>query len=232
MAIKGILGTETLTDIFNTLHTWTMSGLILLITPDHRGVIYIARGKPIDAAIVCAANHAIVAQGEHALRQLTMWSGADYRFLENAAVCNRPVRILHVEAHTTNDLGRYTTLTLDTYIQLSLTGLSAQESRPLEMRHWRIIGALGEVRALRELSACTGITMPEVVRTVGALLGQGLVEFAQEELGEDMSEPIRQHSPLHERAMGERRAASGEQSPNERAMSQSSRLNNAHRIRK
>jgi hypothetical protein len=239
MALKGTLGKETLADLFNTLHTWTMSGLIVLITPDHRGVIYIARGKPIDAAIICVADHAIVAQGEHALHQVMAWSGATYRFLENPAVSTRPVRITagaqtphNTLRHDSARLGEWITLTLDTQIQLSLAGLSEQASQPLEMRHWRVIGALGEARALRELSARTGIAMPEVVRTVGELLRQGLVEFAREELREDMPKLIRQHVPLREQAMGEPHTAVAGQSPNERAMSRSGRLNIAQRVRK
>jgi hypothetical protein len=240
MALKGTLGNKTLVDIFNTLHTWTMSGLIVLITPNHRGVIYISRGKPIDSVIICATDHAIVAQGEHALRILTTWNGAAYHFLENPAVCNRPVRVPYAEAYMANGTQRCdsshpmtsATLTLDTHIQLSLTGLSAQENQPLEMRHWRIIGALAEARALRELSACTGIAMPEVVRAVGELLRQGLVEFAPEESREVAHETIQRHMPLHERTTGEPHSAFGERDVHERAVSQPGRLNIAHRIPK
>ncbi|NJO83376.1 MAG: DUF4388 domain-containing protein [Blastochloris sp.] len=242
MPLEGTLVKEQLADVLDTLRDWTMSGIILLVAPAERGVIYVARGQPIDAAIIRASDRVLLAQSEEAFCRLLVWEHATFRFHEDQSVCRRPVRISCVVIHqTTNGFLHQTStpsalraLTLDTPVQLSLSGLSSRDSAALEVRHWRVLAALSESHSLRELSARTSITAPEVVRTIGELLAFGFVELVACSAGDASHEgaaPQYTYQKLyHEGAIGDTSAAIAGNAPRARTATRKGVTNLLRRV--
>lgn len=187
MALEGTLQDMSLSDLFQVFRMGPKTGVLLLIGSSERGVIYVAEGRLIDAAVVRGADRSVVAVQDEAVLHTLLWEQASFVFRHDEAVTNRRARIVHdAEWLVMESMRRrkdptralpYHKLTLETQLQLSPLPSSAESGVSLDVNQWRILSQVASCPNLRTVCAATGIEPEQAIRTVAELLSIGLVEI-------------------------------------------------------
>lgn len=191
MALEGTLHDMSLSDLIQIFRMGPKTGVLLLINNDERGVIYVAAGRLIDAAIVRGTIRTVVATRDDAVIQMLTWDEASFIFRHDPAVSQRAVRIEHDSewlvlegmrrrADPTRALP-YHTITLDTRLQLAPLPSSAESGVSLDVVQWRILSQVSSCQDLRAICAVAGIEPAQAIRTVAELLSIGLVEIVPQQ---------------------------------------------------
>jgi hypothetical protein len=185
MALEGTLQDMSLSDLFQIFRLGPKSGILVLNGGSERGVIYVAEGAPIDAALLGADRTVKLAQ-EEAIIQMLLWDNAAFVFRHDLAVCQRPARITRDSEWIVMEGMRrrddptralpYHTIGLDTQLQLSPLPSSAESGVSLDVNQWRILSQVSSSPNLRTICHATGIAPAQAIRTVAELLSIGLVE--------------------------------------------------------
>jgi hypothetical protein len=186
MALEGTLQDMSLSDLFQVFRMGPKTGLLLLVAGDERGIIYVAEGRVIDAALVSGADRIVTATREEAVIQMLLWEDASFVFRHDPSVCSRQVRIEHdAEWMVMNGMRRrddparampYHRITLDTRLQLSPLPSSAESGVSLDVNQWRILSQISCSPNLRTICEATGLSPEQAIRTVAELMAIGLVE--------------------------------------------------------
>jgi hypothetical protein len=185
MALEGTLQDMSLSDLLQIFRLGPKSGVLVLNGAAARGVIYVAAGRPVDAALL-GAGRAVTAAQEEAIIQMLLWDEATFVFRHDPAVCQLPARITRdAEWIVMEGMRRrddpagalpYHTISLETQLQLSPLPSSAESGVSLDVNQWRILSQVSSSPNLRTICEATGITPAEAFRTVAELLSIGLVE--------------------------------------------------------
>lgn len=185
MALEGTLQDMSLSDLFQIFRLGPKSGVLVLNGGSERGVIYVAEGRPVDAALL-GAQRTVSAAQEEAIIQMLLWDNAAFVFRHDPAVCQRPARITRdAEWIVMEGMRRrddptralpYHTISLDTQLQLSPLPSSAESGVSLDVNQWRILSQVSSSPNLRTICDATGIAPAQAIRTVAELLSIGLVE--------------------------------------------------------
>lgn len=185
MALEGTLQDMSLSDLFQIFRLGPKSGVLVLNGAAARGVVYVAEGRPVDAALL-SAERTVTATQEEAIIQMLLWEDAAFVFRHDPAVCQRPARITRdAEWIVLEGMRRrddptralpYHKITLDTQLQLSPLPSSAESGVSLDVNQWRILSQVSSSPNLRTICEATGIAPAQAIRTVAELLSIGLVE--------------------------------------------------------
>jgi hypothetical protein len=186
MALEGTLQDMSLGDLFQVFRMGPKTGVLLLVAEDQRGIIYVASGRLIDAALVRSTDRAVIAAHEEAVLQMLVWEDASFVFRHDPAVAERPVRVIHdAEWLVMEGMRRrddptrampYHRLTLETKLQLSPLPSSAESGVSLDVNQWRILSQISSSPNLRTICDASGIPPAQVMRTVAELMAIGLIE--------------------------------------------------------
>jgi hypothetical protein len=186
MALEGTLQDMSLSDLFQVFRMGPKTGVLLLVAGDERGVIYVAEGRVVDAALVSGVDRSVTAAHEEAILQMLLWDDASFVFRHDPSVLTRPVRVGHdaewlvMEGmRRRDDPARsmpYHTINLDTQLQLSPLPSSAESGVSLDVNQWRILSQISSSPNLRTICDATGIKPEQAIRTVAELMAIGLVE--------------------------------------------------------
>lgn len=186
MALEGTLQDMALGDLFQVFRMGPKTGVLLLSQEGTRGVIYVASGQLVDAALARGAERSVVAAQDEAVIQMLLWDDAAFTFRHDPAVAQRPVRMLHdAEWLVLEGMKRrddptqalpYHRITLDTQLQLSPLPSSAESGVSLDVNQWRILSQVASCPNLRRIGEATGIPPERLTRIVAELLAIGLVE--------------------------------------------------------
>jgi hypothetical protein len=187
MALEGTLHDMSLSDLFQVFRMGPKTGVLLLTHDDERGIIYVAAGQLIDAAVVRGENRLLLASQDEAVIHMLLWDNATFIFRHAPAVLERSVRMGHDSEWLVLEGVRrrddpiralpYHTITLDTQFQLSPLPSSAESGVSLDVNQWRILSQVSSAPNLRTICDTTGITADQAIRTVTELLSIGLVEI-------------------------------------------------------
>lgn len=186
MALEGTLQDMSLSDLFQVFRMGPKTGVLLLSRGGVRGVIYVASGQLVDAALAQSAERNVIAAQDEAVIQMLQWDDAAFSFRHDPAVAQRPVRMLHdAEWLVLEGMKRradpaqalpYHRITLDTQLQLAPLPSSAESGVSLNVDQWRILSQVASCPSLRTIGEATGIAQAQLLRTVAELLAIGLVE--------------------------------------------------------
>lgn len=188
MALEGTLQDMSLSDLFQVFRMGPKSGVLLLEQSDERGVIYVDRGRLIDAFVVRGSERTVIATRDEAVLHTLEWENADFVFRHDLSVAGRPVQIKHDGEWLVLESMRrradpframpYHQITLDTQLRLSPLPTNAESSVSLDVDQWRILSHAANNQDLRAICDATGIEAPRALRIVAELLSIGLVEIA------------------------------------------------------
>jgi hypothetical protein len=186
MALEGSLQDMSLSDLIQVFRMGPKTGVLLLVNEDERGVIYVAAGRMVDAAIVRGTERLVVAKGDEAVIQMLTWDNASFVFRHNPSVQARSIRIendgewLILEGmRRREDPMRampYQSLTLDTRLELAPVPNDAKSGVSLNVNQWRVLSQVANSKDLRDICRATGLGTEAVIRTVAELMSIGLVE--------------------------------------------------------
>jgi hypothetical protein len=189
MALEGSLHDMSLADLFQIFRLGPKTGVLLLASGPERGVIYVAEGRLIDAALVRGAERQLIGTGEDAILQLLQWEEATFTFRHDSAVLSRPARIVHdSEWLVLEGLRRrqnplralpYQQITMDTQLEMAAVPSGAESGVNLDLDQWRILSQIAISRDMREICEKTGMDAEKAIRTVTELVAVGLVEIVQ-----------------------------------------------------
>ncbi|EFO81839.1 hypothetical protein OSCT_0236 [Oscillochloris trichoides DG-6] len=192
MALDGTLRDMSLSDLFQVFRMGPKTGILLLTSDEQRGIIYVAAGQLIDAAIMSAEDRSILASHDEAVIRMLLWDDARFTFRPTQSVLDRPLRMEHdsewlvMESLRRRDdptkVISYHTITLDTQLQLSPLPSSAESGVSLDVNQWRILSQVSSAPDLRAICEATGIPPGQAIRTVAELLSVGLVEIVPPKL--------------------------------------------------
>ncbi|MBX0328081.1 DUF4388 domain-containing protein [Oscillochloris sp. ZM17-4] len=187
MALEGTLQDMSLSDLFQVFRMGPKTGVLLLTSGAERGIIYVAAGRLIDAAVVSGPERTVLASHDEGVIRMLLWDDADFTFRHSPAVLERPVHIAHdsewlvLEGMRRRDNPAlampYHTITLDTQLQLSPLPSSAESGVSLDVNQWRILSQVSIAPSLRAICDATGISVDQAIRTVAELMSIGLVEI-------------------------------------------------------
>lgn len=185
MALEGTLQDMSLSDLLQIFRLGPKSGILVLNAGDERGVIYVAEGRLVDAALM-HTDRSVSAVQEEAVIRMLLWENAAFIFRHDLAVCQRPSKISHDSEWIVMEGMRrrddptralpYHTLSLDTQLQLSPLPSSAESGVSLDINQWRILSQVSSCPNLHTICEATGITPAQAIRTVAELMAIGLVE--------------------------------------------------------
>jgi len=199
MALEGSLQDMPLVDLIQVFRMGPKTGILLLVGGPERGVIYVAEGRMIDAAVVRGPERQIIAAGEEAVLYLLQWEDATFSFRADAAVARRPVRItqdheplvleglrrrtapLHTQPHLS--------ITLDTRVELAALSTSAESGVHLDLDQWRMLSQVSASSNLREVSEKTGISPERTLRIASELVAIGLLDVTIQPLPVPIQRP-------------------------------------------
>jgi hypothetical protein len=191
MALEGSLQDMSLSDLIQVFRMGPKTGVLLLLNGDERGVIYVAAGQMVDAAIVRGTERVVVAKGDEAVIQMLTWDDAGFVFRHNPSVQTRSIRIendgewLILEGmRRREDPMRampYQSLSLDTRLQLAPVPNDAKSGVSLNVNQWRVLSQVANSKDLRDICRATGLGTEAVIRTVAELMSIGLVEVMPSE---------------------------------------------------
>ncbi len=186
MALEGTLQDMSMSDLFQVFRLGPKSGVLLLDKEQDRGVIFVDRGRPIDAFVVRGSERKVLATGDEAVLCVLDWDDANFVFRHDLSVAGRPVQIEHDGEWLVMESMRrradplralpYHKLNLDTRLQLSPLPSNAESSVSLDVDQWRILSHAANNQDLRTICAATGIDPDKALRIVAELLSIGLVE--------------------------------------------------------
>ena len=187
MALEGTLQEMSLSDLIQVFRMGPKTGILLMVSGDERGVLYVADGRLVDAIVVRGPDRKVVEVQDEAVLHMLLWNEANFVFRHDLAVRERPPRIKHdgewlvMESMRRRDDPTsalpYHKLNLDTHIQLSPLPSDAESGVSLDVNQWRILSQVSSHSNLRTISEITGITPEQVIRTVAELMSVGLVEI-------------------------------------------------------
>lgn len=187
MALEGTLQDMSLSDLFQVFRMGPKTGILLLASTSDRGLIYVAQGRLIDAAIVRSPLRSVIAAQDEAVLQMLTWEEATFIFRHDEAVNQRTVRMKHDSEwlvmegmRRRSDPSRvlpYHRIDLETRLQLSPIPSSAESGVSLDVTQWRILSQVTNCVNLRAICEITGIDAAMAIRTVTELLAIGLVEI-------------------------------------------------------
>ncbi len=187
MALEGSLQDMSLSDLIQVFRMGPKTGVLLLLNGDERGVIYVAAGRMVDAAIVRGTERVVVAKGDEAVIQMLTWDDASFVFRHNPSVQTRSIRIendgewLILEGmRRREDPMRampYQSLSLDTRLELAPVPNDAKSGVSLNVNQWRVLSQVANSKDLRDICQATGLGTEAVIRTVAELMSIGLVEI-------------------------------------------------------
>lgn len=188
MALEGTLQDMSMSDLFQIFRLGPKSGILLLDKANERGVIYVDRGKLIDAFVVQGTERTVVATADEAVLHTLTWDDAAFVFRHDLSVAGRAARIEHDGEWLILESMRrrsdpmqalpYHKITLDTQLQLSPLPSNAESSVSLDVDQWRILSHAANNQNLRTICEATGIEAERATRIVAELLSIGLVEIA------------------------------------------------------
>ncbi|NNJ10842.1 DUF4388 domain-containing protein [Chloroflexales bacterium ZM16-3] len=188
MALEGTLQDMSLSDLFQVFRMGPKTGVLLLTHGTERGIIYVAEGRLIDAAVVRGTERTILSSKDEAVISMLLWDDADFTFRHSLAVLERPARIEHDSEWLVLESMRrhdnpvralpYQSITLDTQLQLSPLPSSAESGVSLDVNQWRILSQVSIAPSLRAICEATGVPPDQAIRTVAELMSIGLVEIA------------------------------------------------------
>lgn len=191
MALEGTLHDMSLSDLIQVFRMGPKTGVLLLVRGDERGVIYVAAGNMVDAAIVRGTERTILATADEAVIQMLTWDNAAFVFRHNPETKNRPMRIEHDgEWLVLEGMRRredplcaipYHKLTLDTHMQLAPIPNDARSGVSLNVNQWRVLSQVANSKDLRDICHATGLGTEVVIRTIAELMSIGLVEVVPQE---------------------------------------------------
>lgn len=186
MALEGTLQDMSLGDLFQVFRLGPKSGVLLVTRDQERSVIYVDRGRLIDAFVVRGAERTVVSKGDEAVLYTLSWDDAAFVFRHDLSVAGRPIQIEHDSEwlvmegmrRRTNPLRAlpYHTLTLDTQLRLSPLPTNAESSVSLDVDQWRILSHAANTQDLRTICKATGLQPERALHIVAELLSIGLVE--------------------------------------------------------
>lgn len=186
MALEGTLQDMSLSDLFQVFRMGPKTGVLLLIAGNERGVVYVAEGRVVDAALLSGLERTVMAAAEEAVIQMMIWDDASFVFKHDPSVLSRPQRINHdAEWLVMEGMRRrddptralpYHRITLDTKLQLSPLPSSAESGVSLDVNQWRILSQVSSSPNLRTICDATGIPPDQAIRTVAELMSIGLIE--------------------------------------------------------
>ncbi|MFV9503231.1 MAG: DUF4388 domain-containing protein [Oscillochloridaceae bacterium umkhey_bin13] len=186
MALEGTLQDMSLSDLFQVFRMGPKTGVLLLIAGNERGVIYVAEGRVIDAALLSSRERTVIASSEEAVIQMMLWDDASFVFKHDPSVLTRAQRVAHdAEWLVMEGMRRrddptralpYHRITLDTQLQLSPLPSSAESGVSLDVNQWRILSQVSSSPNLRTICDATGIAPDQAIRTVAELMSIGLIE--------------------------------------------------------
>ncbi|NJM07089.1 DUF4388 domain-containing protein [Candidatus Gracilibacteria bacterium] len=189
MALEGTLHDMPLPDLIQIFRMGPKTGILLLNAPRERGVIYVAAGRLVEAAVLPYEGRAIVAAHDEAVLHMLLWEEANFVFRHDLAAASRPARIIRdaewlvLESVRRRDdsthLLRYQRLTLDTRLQLSPLPQSADHSVSLDVRQWRILSQVASCPDLRAIVQATELPAQQVIQTVAELVAIGMIEVIE-----------------------------------------------------
>lgn len=187
MALEGTLQDMSLPDLFQVFRMGPKTGVLLLVGGPERGVIYVADGRPVDAAVVRGGERTVVCTHDDAVIHMLLWEDASFTFRHDPAIRERAVRIAHDSEwlvmegmRRRDDPARalpYHRITLETQLQLSPLPSSAESGVSLDVNQWRILSQVSSCPSLRLICEATGIAPEQATRIVAELLAIGLVEI-------------------------------------------------------
>lgn len=189
MALEGSLQDMSLADLFQIFRLGPKTGVLLLASGPERGVIYVAEGRLVDAALVRGAERLLIGTGEEAVILLLQWDDATFTFRHDPAALSRPARILHDSEwlilegmrRRQNPLRAlpHQQITMDTRLEMASVPSSAESGVNLDLDQWRILSQIAISKDMREICQKTGMAPEKAIRTVTELVAVGLVEIAQ-----------------------------------------------------
>jgi hypothetical protein len=187
MALEGTLQDMSMSDLFQIFRLGPKSGVLLLEKDVYRSVIYVDRGKLIDAFVVRGEERTVVATGDEAVLHTLVWDDARFVFRHDLSVAGRQARIEHDSEWLVMESMRrrtdplravpYQQITLDTVLQLSPLPTNAESSVSLDVDQWRILSHAANNQSLRAICKATSIEQEKALRIVAELLSIGLVEI-------------------------------------------------------
>jgi hypothetical protein len=190
MALEGSLQDMSLVDLIQVFRMGPKTGILLLVGGSERGIIYVAEGRMIDAAVVRGPERQMIATGEEAVLHLLQWEDATFTFRADPAVTRRPPRI--VQDHewlileglrrrsTPIQTQPYQRLTLDSRVELAALSTSAESGIHLDLDQWRLLSQVSASRNMREVSEKTGIAPERTLRIASELIAIGLLDVTIE----------------------------------------------------
>ncbi len=189
MALEGTLQDMSLSDLIQIFRMGSKSGVLLLVAPAERGIVYVVEGRLIDALIVQGSERSVIAAHDEAVLQMMTWDEAHFTFRHDLEVSHRPVRIVHdgewlvMEGMRRRDdplrAMPYHTITKDTRLQLSPLPSSAESGVSLDVNQWRILSQVSSCQSLGAICDATGLDLERARKTVAELLSIGLLEIVQ-----------------------------------------------------
>jgi hypothetical protein len=187
MALEGSLRDMSLVDLFRIFQLGQKTGMLMLVGTQERGIISIAAGRLVDAAIIRSADRQVTAVREDAILQLLQWDDAVFAFRHDPNLLKRPVRItkdstwLMLEGLRRRTrplpLQPHQVLTLDTPLELAPLPDNDEWNAGLAMDQVRLLNLIGVYRTLRVFCQRTGIIPDTAIRLASELVIVGLVEI-------------------------------------------------------
>jgi hypothetical protein len=210
MALEGTLQDMSMSDLFQIFRMGPKSGVLLVNYEEERGVIYVDRGRLIDAFVVRGAERHVVATRDEAVLHMLEWENGDFVFRHDLSARGRTLQIEHDGEWLVLESMRrradplralpYHKITLDTRLQLSPMPTNAENSVSLDVDQWRILSHAANHQDVRTICAATGIAHDKALRIVAELLSIGLVEIApQQPSTPPRSSPPAQNQPASEK---------------------------------
>lgn len=192
MALEGTLHDMSLSDLFQIFRLGPKSGVLVVSKQDERGVIYVDRGRLLDAFVVRGSERTVVVTADEAVLYTLSWDEASFVFRHDLSVTGRAARIQHdAEWLVLESMRRrsdplralpYHRITLDTQLQLSPLPTNAESTVSLDVDQWRILSHAANNQDLRTICKATGIEPERALHIVAALISIGLVEIVAQPL--------------------------------------------------
>lgn len=202
MTLEGTLQDMPLSDLIQVFQMGPKTGRLLLVTTHECGVIHVAAGSLIDAAVMLKTQRKVIATRDEAVLHMFTWTNATFVFRHDPSVRRHPLRIernsavLMIEGmrrrNASADAPPYCTLTLKTEVQLTPFAYSTQSNLYLDAAQRFILQQIPSCRSIQILTEVTGKTLGEVFHLIEDLLALGLIEV----VAAPRSVPLRQQRPV------------------------------------
>jgi hypothetical protein len=188
MALEGTLHDMSLSDLIQIFQMGSKSGVLSLVSTTELGVIYVAGGRLVDAAVIRCPDRAVLAVHDDAVIRILLWDEpASFVFRHDLATLQRPARIanegewLVIESMRRRDdparMLPYHKLGPETFLQLTPlpTGGCGVS---LDINQWRVLSQISNQHNLGTIAQDTGMPYEQALRTVAELIALGVIEIA------------------------------------------------------